>query len=290
MYRLYRNMVQQLLVLLIYYRETGRSYSEAQGYVRENLVSVNRLGYGNAESNEKLKKVVSGFVFDKPSASARLLDTLIDDLAKQLSSSEASGSSDRDLIDTIVRITGLPHARGLMSCSTMQRLRDALLLPDEIVELKKTFAAELHCESCSHKFVQGEMASIMVNGPNSGAIVVCTRCRKPSSMANDYIPSESISVKDVKGLSAILSKKVGSQTKDDIRSVLDDLAGFGLADQAAIYAGQPGAAQAGEAFHRFIVNAGGRPAEAIRYPEGLYVDAAAAAVPPPVAPLAEDED
>jgi len=118
---------------------------------------------------------------------------------------------DRDLIDTIVRTIGLPYARNAIAGSSLDSLRAAILLPEEIVNLKTSLEKETFCVSCGHKFMSGEMATY--NGVSRGSRgFLCTRCTQPSYMASIEGPDTSVHI-PTSVVAALKDKKTIKGTK-----------------------------------------------------------------------------
>lgn len=91
-------------------------------------------------------------------------------------------TDDSDLLDTIVGILRLPYLGGF-SASAVKLLRDAILTPAELSELRKTTKSVSKC-SCGHEFNSSEMVSVHVSGDTLS--LICTKCDRPSYIRCDY--------------------------------------------------------------------------------------------------------
>jgi hypothetical protein len=99
-------------------------------------------------------------------------------LIKVIHAVEEAEGGEGDLIDTIVECLNLPYASNILS-RQMDKLKAAILLPKEAVELKIALREKAKkCITCSHQFQNGEMLTIQGSGE-----LVCTRCALPSSMS-----------------------------------------------------------------------------------------------------------
>lgn len=91
-------------------------------------------------------------------------------------------SDDLDLLDLIVRTLRLPFVN-YFSTASVKALRDAILTPNELSELKSAVKANTKCV-CGHDFSAGEAVSLcMENGLIS---IQCTKCQRPTLVCCDY--------------------------------------------------------------------------------------------------------
>ena len=113
------------------------------------------------------------------------IDGSLDELAKDIVDQLSQPKRDGDLIDTIVSAIGLPHAGSVLSGRTIDTLRRAILLPDEIVGLRTRLAEqELHCSSCGRPFGSNEMVTFVKNmTSHASPFLYCASCRLPSTRA-----------------------------------------------------------------------------------------------------------
>lgn len=203
MFRVYKDFIRQMLVICLHYRDLGYDARHAHQWVVENWWK--RAGSNKAKQDVK-RRVVGALTFldasDSPLDAGTMSD-LIDTCVSLLVSTREG--DDRDLIDTIVRLLGLPYSRNTLAGSTLQHLRQALLLPEELADLKRKLEVERFCASCGHKFVSAEMTTYIASG--DARCFYCTRCHRPTSVASDNDPAQSISVASIKGLEGILTKK-----------------------------------------------------------------------------------
>lgn len=90
--------------------------------------------------------------------------------------------SDGDLLDTIVNVLRLPWGN-YFSSGAIKALRDAILTPNELTDLRKSFKTVSKC-ACGHEFQSAEMATI--NVANDTILITCTHCARPSYIRCDY--------------------------------------------------------------------------------------------------------
>lgn len=104
-------------------------------------------------------------------------EEILEDLQKQLVGGEGGSG---ELIETIATILKSGN-RNVLGGKTLERLREAVLLPSERGALKQLLErAEPSCAICGKMFQLGEVASIF---PDRQGIFVCTRCSHPRSKA-----------------------------------------------------------------------------------------------------------
>ena len=206
MLRIYKDFIRRLLLICLHYKAIGWSVAGAYRDVSERLGrdSISRT------PEEDLARRALKFLYEDDGFNSRSveLSELIDWMSKMLISSDKS--DDRDLIDTIVRVLELPYSRNALSGSAVSRLRAGLLVPDELSKLRPILEGETSCTRCGHKFQNGEMTVFYSEGPN-GRVFVCTRCKRPSSMASDRSRELHISISDHKALSTALNKSYGKE-------------------------------------------------------------------------------
>lgn len=212
MQRVYKDFLRRVLLVCLHYRELGYGVKNANSYVWDYWYKHSRSNYANADQLKKVKSLLTfledgTFVPDQQN-----IGQMIDQLTGQLTASEGN---DRDLIDTIVRILGLPHARNTMSGATLSMLRSAILLPDELVTLKAHIKEAMSCMACGHKFSHGEMSVCSkAEGSDSNGFY-CTRCQKPSFIASETDITKIIPVSSVKGLMTALKRQIADEKPAD---------------------------------------------------------------------------
>lgn len=223
MIRMAREQLQKLLVAMLYFQENGYTLQHVDRWVRDNIYTRFNAAYVPADQANKVK---TGLAFmgdrnqgDRNQTMWSLIEQTIDQLG-------ADTSKDRDLVDTIARAIQTSNARNSLSGQALDILRKALLVPDEVRELKRVLASERACSSCGHKFLNGEMSAFL-QGADGGGSFCCIRCQRPMYISDDYDKERSHSVKDVKGLDKLLSQKVGTPPKDNPIDILNDIAGVG---------------------------------------------------------------
>lgn len=232
MFRVYKDFLRQMLAILVYYREAGYGSQSAYDYAYSN---VYRKGNGHSwESPEELNAVMKAFsFFSDNSLPKTTVGELMRQIADQLNSGEGK-NVDRDLIDTVVRILGLPYTRNVVSASTIQALQRAILLPEELSDLKQKAAKERYCFACGHLFANGEMATVIHSGDNK-IDFCCTRCQRPSYIASDNSSKTSLPIAEQKALHQALSKKFMAPTpekSENAGGIIDVLGEIGRAPAA----------------------------------------------------------
>jgi uncharacterized CHY-type Zn-finger protein len=107
---------------------------------------------------------------------------MLDQLVEQLS----ADTNDVDLIDTIVRILGLPYVANSISEKTLTSLKKAILLPAELIALKNQLKEqELFCGNCHRALTNGEMVTFNKGGYGNKDLVNfwCVNCKTPDYVA-----------------------------------------------------------------------------------------------------------
>lgn len=102
-------------------------------------------------------------------------DGFIDQLKRQLDTK----SSDRDLVDKLVEILKLPYIDNRMSVTTLRRLREAILLPDEMRDVSRMMNEQWSCTDCGVSMQAGDLVTLKVGGRLSAYPVLqlsCLRC------------------------------------------------------------------------------------------------------------------
>lgn len=185
MLRMYRQFAEQVLCALLFLRDrAGDSFGPIHEHV---VVSWRREDGRNRFHNDgqaaNLIHTVN-FLTERNDFEMNLSE-MITTLGDQIRAAQNSigSSQDKDLLDAIVRVTGLPYARNRMSGDVLESLKKALLLPDEIAGLKERLGREeMHCTTCGKKFMNGEMGSFINERGRSS--VMCTNCYHPVWIAS----------------------------------------------------------------------------------------------------------
>jgi hypothetical protein len=244
--RVYIDLLRRMLIACVWIQQHGYSFAVTDQYVRDEFYRRGRFQTGDLKTNQQVQQALRFMDHDDFSVVNAGFPEIIADLTKILGSKEPY--NDRDLIDTMVRILQLPYSRNIFGYGTIQRLREALLVQEELTAWKNTASKEWICSSCGHKLKNGEMCTLISNGGGNGATMVCTRCARPVCVAADNNKDASVSIDAIKGLSAMLAKKHNAPDPPPAPN-LNELLG------AEIVA--PVAAQAG-AWENHDINAGGR--------------------------------
>lgn len=230
MYRVYKDFLRRVLLVLIYHRDMGYEVSHAISNARDNWRDRRNSPFDEPKTQDALNNVFEAI--DWQGKNGAQISALIRDCVAELNS--VAEGQDRDLIDTIVRTIGLPYARNALAGSTLQRLRDAILLPEEVLDLRKSLETETACANCGHKFLPYEMSVYVSRGDIHQRGFNCIRCTKPNFLANDSNIALSVPVSEVKGLMACLKRPSPVQAKPEpaeVLGMLDEIAGAPVAPQ-----------------------------------------------------------
>jgi hypothetical protein len=211
MHRVYKDFLRRCLLVLLHYRDLGYGVKQADSYANDYWRKRSVSGKGTPESRAKIQKLLNFLDGGADySYQTQNIDEMIDQIADQLETCEEA-VNDRDLIDTMVRILQLPYARSILSGNTLQMLRAAILLPDELIALKSQLKENMSCIGCGHKLLHGEMAIYSHQGEGSNHGFLCSRCQKPSFVASEVDISRSVPSTSVKGLLTALKRKPSAE-------------------------------------------------------------------------------
>ena len=205
MYRVYKEMLEQFLVILIYFHQRA-SYNDAHEYVQKEVYRPHYPVRGMSDKTSALiHSALTTFMGTRKDMyeSGDVLERLIATISKQLLNTKEH--NDRELIDAIVQALGLPYVRNVLAAKTLSRLREMLLVPDELIDVKAMLKKAAYCAKCGHEFENGEMASVETDVAHDRSFV-CTRCARPQSIACDINSKRSVRISDIKGLGAILKR------------------------------------------------------------------------------------
>ncbi len=201
MFRVYKDFLQRVLLICLHYQELGYDLSSTRNYVNQHWYERRYNGV-EPEKADSIRNSLGFLDSEEFTVKGHSCLDMVLLIGKQLKGGEPR---DRDLIDTIVKAVSLPYAKNSFAGSTIQYLREAILIPEEIAALKLSLQKEMSCTLCGHKFIRGEMSTAMINGNDKSFI--CTRCTKPSFLASDTDIQGHVTVKSVKGLDGLLQKK-----------------------------------------------------------------------------------
>ena len=177
MIRLYRQMALQLMMTLMYLKDSQIKFENVYTTVIDRWVGRDVEGHSDAAVS-LVRDIRENYGFRATSTD---YNEMLDQLVEQLS----VDTNDVDLIDTIVRILGLPFAANYVSDKTLTSLKKAILLPAELVALKNSLKdQELHCGNCHKELVSGEMVTFSKGGfGNKDTVNLwCVNCKTP-----DYV-------------------------------------------------------------------------------------------------------
>jgi len=181
MIRLYKEFVEQLLFVLIYLRDARGNirWSDIQSHLYNNWRHLGRSPHSTTDVVALVQEIFS----DNKMLDG--MDDLIDTLVKTIRVANQQTEGDKDLIDAMVRTLQLPYVRQKIDATLLQKLRAALLLPEEMAGLQERLKKEeLYC-GCGRKFVAGEMVAYTMGGDLQPKFQ-CINCFTPS-----YMPCQS---------------------------------------------------------------------------------------------------
>jgi len=177
MVRMYRYMGERTLMAL----------SFLKGAVNQPDKTITNYGLQyrrNMGNEDPLARIFyDHFDCDPPYGTPFKLEDLIQNLQEQVlqlkqNENEETGS----LIERAVNILGLPYARNQLSGRTIDTLRRALLLPQELANTGTALTQrELSCVSCGRTMRGGEMASIHID--HGTMSLMCFQCFQPTFVA-----------------------------------------------------------------------------------------------------------
>ncbi len=173
MLRFYREFVIKAMLVILWAKARAR-LGDCYQYVRDN-----RSIFTGTMPSSTLADFMDTIPFNGDQIEGSL-DEMATEMAQQLCQLRVDG----DLIDTMVHVLGLPHAASVLSGRTLEALRKAILLPDEIAGLRTRLAEqELHCSNCARPFVSNEMLCIVRNTTGTSPAIYCAACRTPTVRA-----------------------------------------------------------------------------------------------------------
>ena len=184
MLRFYRRFAAQIYLILLHYRDRGGSWNDCIRYTKEywNHYDPSVLRHHTIESVG-----LAASINEDMDSEGENIDDLINHLISQLTVRE-SEVKDKTLIDAIVETLKLPFVGSVLAGNTLQSLKKAILVPDELAGLQERLAQkELHCSNCGHRFINGEMVSIHGTGTGrSNPQLYCTSCYTPGYSVCNY--------------------------------------------------------------------------------------------------------
>ena len=199
MYRVYRDFIRRMLLICLHYRDLGYGLHHAHAWGKENWWKSRKSEHGG----QRIVRTLNFFNSRDYNTTPADLDQLITTCIELLGSTGVE--KDRSLVDAIVRTLGLPYAQNVLAGATLRSLQQALLIPEEIAELKRQLDCERFCASCGHPFVPNEMVTFSAHGDIRAFI--CTRCSRPSYLAADNDIAQHVDIRTIRGLATILAKK-----------------------------------------------------------------------------------
>lgn len=175
MIKLTRAVVERMVLLCLFMKERDfqayQLFEEALGFRSKQFNQRDVLH--EIYRGEGLTREESGWDY--------LLDQLVGQL-KAAANGDAGVGHHPALIDTIVGILQGPYAKSVLAGRSLQQLRRAVLLPEEMGKVGESARKELHCTSCGKCFVNSEML-VFVGDDGESPGFLCTRCHTPSYVA-----------------------------------------------------------------------------------------------------------
>jgi hypothetical protein len=162
-------MILGLLILVELEKESGKA-----GVATAIAKWKGGSDYEKDVVNQALDSYVHGYDDESPSN-----DDVLKGALGQLTKPK---KADGDLLDVVVAMLNLPFINYLSS-STIRSLRDAILTPGELMEVKKIIKSSSKC-GCGHQFENSEMTSVMPTA--EGIILQCTKCARPNYVRCDH--------------------------------------------------------------------------------------------------------
>lgn len=137
--RLYKDIVSQVLLVLMRYRDDDEQRFELAAQAQPTY----------AATGQELIDLLTRLVTEEP--------------------------AEQDLIDKIVIAVRLPFVSNRMSLTSIQLLRDAVLLPSEIDAFERSLDSHWQCGNCQHILECGEVATLRSDGDGT-AQLRCAGC------------------------------------------------------------------------------------------------------------------
>lgn len=204
MVKVYKKHVEMMLVNLLWLRDNKFNARDVMEDVRAGWRKYDiSKKYHNQATCNAAARATDGYDGASYSDHITELSTLLKD------DYQSSVKGDGDLISQMVRILQLPYTRNILSGGVIDKLAKALLIPEEMAGLvSRLRSLELSCGMCGHGFKQGEMGSVIPEGPGQSArqVLACTKCYTPRYTAC-YCAGESAPINDK--LTRILEKNSG---------------------------------------------------------------------------------
>lgn len=181
MFRINNKFAGKIFLTLLYWRDQFNMNPQGGNRIRESALSnwLNGELHNTKEKPEWSRTTQN--VFDIMTSEDFEFDSnkVLDDLSTQINQQANSRGHESDLIETFVKILKTPRGLNILSGKTLDQLRKAILLPDELAGLKQRLQKEeLHCGSCGSLLHRGEMLTLGVES-GGGVIVSCGTCIVP---------------------------------------------------------------------------------------------------------------
>lgn len=176
MIRLYYDVVEKIYLILLWVKYVAKvpeinRIEEEINNLRSNIGDPEQ----RANAQEAMRSAFSG-------EDQHQIDGLIQLFSKFITRKRSkSESTEGDLIDLIVKTLQLPFTAAVLAGRTLNNLRKALLLPEELTGLtSRLVKQEKCCMSCGKDFEPGEaMIYYEPSDSNSTSTIMCFACSKP---------------------------------------------------------------------------------------------------------------
>ena len=171
--RLDNETARGILMVLLFAKSQGIDMARA----REEVIDL---------ADRQGEDLVRQELFGQPQGPPILgpIQEMIDALLVALNS--RASFQDGQIVSAIVDAVSQPNARNILSGSTLQTLRNAVLTGEESRKLAGEISSKRTCAQCGHSFAQHELATVFLDRDPSGSYVnafTCSNCRLPQLMA-----------------------------------------------------------------------------------------------------------
>lgn len=182
MFKFYKDFVERMLLCLLYLEGNSRDWTKIKEY---SLKTWYKGPFDSSPESYNLHRHVKK-ILDYGNLEDASTTKMREYLVAQINRKDRVEDSNREgnLIDLVVKTLKLPHAKNILAGSNINRLRDAILLNDEQVELREILRRELSCMRCGHTFRSGEMSTVF-HSEGGGVEVYCTNCVIPEVVTCD---------------------------------------------------------------------------------------------------------
>lgn len=162
--RFYKPFVERLLMALIFLRDQGYDMTQPISHAARGV-------YGNQDNLFFQLRKLATRQGEHPD-----IHEMIAALGALVEGKEGEEHKDAELIDLVVDTLQLPYARNILAGQSVDSLRNAILLPNELAGLRTRLQAhEVSCSRCGREMVTGEVVTLVREG-RGGNSFYCQRC------------------------------------------------------------------------------------------------------------------